>query len=310
MFGDESDEGIIPRVCRNLMSGPRVQLSFKVTYIEIFLEKVRDLLVSNNSSSAPNLRVREHPTDGPFVDGALCVEVQCLEDCMNYIKLGNQNRMTASTKLNLQSSRSHAIFTIHCSQTKVIDTAEDPSNPASPFHGLLKKEDNEKSYTVVSKLNLIDLAGSENSLAAGTEGDRLKEGAAINKSLLTLGRVIKILAENSQKERKIPTQNLPNSGSRRRHSMLERSSSDRNLGNTPPTGKNSDKRSSLSPQSSRLPNVSSGSSTPTARTTPPRSRGSTLTLVPYRDSVLTYLLKESLGGNSKTTMIATIRPGS
>lgn len=302
MFGQENDEGIIPRVCRNLMTNPpeeeHHQLSFKVTYIEIFLEKVRDLLATSSSSTSNNLRVREHPTDGPFVDGALCLEVHNLEDCMKYIQIGNKNRMIASTKLNLESSRSHAIFTIHCTQTRVLDTSHlDSSHQTSPLNGLLMKEDG-KSYTILSKLNLIDLAGSENSLAAGTEGERLKEGAAINKSLLTLGRVIKILAENSQKEKKITSQNLTSREGRRRHSMLERSTSERNVIGTPTSEsmRTSDKRSSLSPQSS------SGTLTS-------RSRGSTLTLVPYRDSVLTYLLKESLGGNSKTTMIATIRPG-
>jgi hypothetical protein len=379
MFGEENDEGIIPRVCRNLITDsvpsssstalPSVALSsstssetlqsitFKVTYIEIFLEKVRDLLVTNSSSSTTsNLRVREHPTEGPFVDGALCLEIDNLEDCMKLIEIGNKNRMIASTKLNLQSSRSHAIFTLHCCQTRIIHSSPNEDSTASletrdkSSNGMQfqsEQEVTEKSYTVTSKLNLIDLAGSENSIAAGTIGtDRLKEGAAINKSLLTLGRVIKTLAENSSKERKeltsvspaatssiaaaagpSPSQASSESRARRRHSMLEKSSSDRNL-MTPNSSssssplmamKSSEKRSSLSPSTSSRSLLTSAETSPSpssASTTPPRSRAATgatggggLTMVPYRDSVLTYLLKESLGGNSKTTMIATIRPG-
>jgi hypothetical protein len=391
MFGgEEEDEGIIPRVCRNLLtyqsssflsSAENVQFSFQVTYIEIFLEKVRDLLssssssssTSSSSSSSSNLRIREHPTEGPFVDGALCLDVHTLEECMKIIQNGNRNRMTASTKLNLQSSRSHAIFTIHCIQKRRLSSS--PSSSTSVHHvstdveqqcqqqqqqqqqqAEAEAEEGQGAYSVKSKLNLIDLAGSENSLAAGTEGERLKEGAAINKSLLTLGRVIKILAENSNHGQSTSRERREGSsqgggsagggggGGRRRFSLLEKSVSERNLGTpsslrggggggggeggsstlssspVPPSPssssstllsvKKNDKRSSLSPQPSSR--VEGGGGSPLV--TPPKSTtngnvGGGSTMVPYRDSVLTYLLKESLGGNSKTTMIATIRPG-
>ena len=366
MFGEENDEGIIPRVCRSLITRKQennMKISFKITYIEIFLEKVRDLLrVSSSSSSSNNtsissptsttstsLKVREHPIEGPFVEGTLCLEIDSFEDCMKYIAIGNRNRMTASTKMNLQSSRSHAIFTLHCTQTKQIEQNLQAShnllrsNQQLSLDNTFEEEGEENTYTITSKLNLVDLAGSENANSAGTEGERLKEGAAINKSLLTLGRVIKTLADNATKEKfssppsassstfSTPTNSKPN----RRNSMLERSISDKNLGTllfyisldftnllnychsffigqsiginspSPSNSKSTNKRSSLSPQrlgSSLIPVDDKGQ-----KITPTRS--SNITLVPYRDSVLTYLLKESLGGNSKTTMIATIRPG-
>uniref|UniRef100_A0A671VVE1 Kinesin-like protein KIF16B n=1 Tax=Sparus aurata TaxID=8175 RepID=A0A671VVE1_SPAAU len=226
MMGNPGDAGLIPRFCESLFS--RIsdatrwdEASFRteVSYLEIYNERVRDLL-RRKSTQTYNLRVREHPKDGPYVEDLSKHLVQNYSDVEELMEAGNINRTTASTGMNDVSSRSHAIFTINFTQAKF--DAEMPSE-------------------TVSKIHLVDLAGSERADATGATGVRLKEGGNINKSLVTLGNVISSLADMSQ------------------------------------DGVNTNlKKKSV--------------------------------FVPYRDSVLTWLLKDSLGGNSKTIMIATISP--
>ncbi|KAG8014507.1 Kinesin-like protein KIF16B, partial [Nibea albiflora] len=226
MMGNPGDAGLIPRFCEGLFS--RISdatrwdvASFRteVSYLEIYNERVRDLL-RRKSTQTYNLRVREHPKDGPYVEDLSKHLVQNYSDVEELMEAGNINRTTASTGMNDVSSRSHAIFTINFTQAKF--DAEMPSE-------------------TVSKIHLVDLAGSERADATGATGVRLKEGGNINKSLVTLGNVISSLADMSQ------------------------------------DGVNTNlKKKSV--------------------------------FVPYRDSVLTWLLKDSLGGNSKTIMIATVSP--
>ncbi|KAM9363279.1 kinesin-like protein KIF16B [Symphorus nematophorus] len=226
MMGNPGDAGLIPRICEGLFS--RIseatrwdEASFRteVSYLEIYNERVRDLL-RRKSTQTYNLRVREHPKDGPYVEDLSKHLVQNYSDVEELMEAGNINRTTASTGMNDVSSRSHAIFTINFTQAKF--DAEMPSE-------------------TVSKIHLVDLAGSERADATGATGVRLKEGGNINKSLVTLGNVISSLADMSQ------------------------------------DGVNTNlKKKSV--------------------------------FVPYRDSVLTWLLKDSLGGNSKTIMIATVSP--
>ncbi|XP_040891305.1 kinesin-like protein KIF16B isoform X3 [Toxotes jaculatrix] len=226
MMGNPGDAGLIPRICEGLFS--RIseatrwdEASFRteVSYLEIYNERVRDLL-RRKSNQTYNLRVREHPKDGPYVEDLSKHLVQNYSDVEELMEAGNINRTTASTGMNDVSSRSHAIFTINFTQAKF--DAEMPSE-------------------TVSKIHLVDLAGSERADATGATGVRLKEGGNINKSLVTLGNVISALADMTQ------------------------------------DGVNTNlKKKSL--------------------------------FVPYRDSVLTWLLKDSLGGNAKTIMIATISP--
>uniref|UniRef100_A0AAQ6A007 Kinesin motor domain-containing protein n=1 Tax=Amphiprion ocellaris TaxID=80972 RepID=A0AAQ6A007_AMPOC len=226
MMGTPGDAGLIPRICEGLFS--RIsdatrwdEASFRteVSYLEIYNERVRDLL-RRKSTQTYNLRVREHPKDGPYVEDLSKHLVQHYSDVEELMEAGNINRTTASTGMNDVSSRSHAIFTINFTQAKF--DAEMPSE-------------------TVSKIHLVDLAGSERADATGATGVRLKEGGNINKSLVTLGNVISALADMTQ------------------------------------DGVNTNlKKKSV--------------------------------FVPYRDSVLTWLLKDSLGGNSKTIMIATVSP--
>ncbi|NWH65711.1 KI16B protein, partial [Geococcyx californianus] len=226
MMGNAGDEGLIPRICEGLFSKisektKRNEASFRteVSYLEIYNERVRDLL-RRKSSKTNNLRIREHPKEGPYVEDLSKHLVQNYTDVEELMEAGNINRTTAATGMNDVSSRSHAIFTINFTQAKF---------------------DSEMPCETVSKIHLVDLAGSERADATGATGVRLKEGGNINKSLVTLGNVISALADLSQDA------------------------------------------------------------------TNPLSKKKQV-FVPYRDSVLTWLLKDSLGGNSKTIMIATISP--
>ncbi|CAF2419386.1 unnamed protein product [Rotaria sp. Silwood2] len=242
-------QGIIPRLCGELFeritssitpttsslllssssssSHIKPRYTVEVSYMEIYCERVRDLLSpkksqSTNVGSSHNLRVREHPIMGPYVEDLSRLLVTSYDDISRLIDEGNKARTVAATNMNETSSRSHAVFTILFSQS-TYDTMTDLTA--------------EKQ----SKISLVDLAGSERADATGATGDRLKEGANINKSLTTLGKVIAALAEMSSKHRKT----------------------------------RSEKK---------------------------------VDFIPYRDSVLTWLLKENLGGNSKTAMIAAISP--
>uniref|UniRef100_A0A6Q2YP74 Kinesin-like protein KIF14 n=1 Tax=Esox lucius TaxID=8010 RepID=A0A6Q2YP74_ESOLU len=195
----------------------QVTCQLEMSYFEVYNEKIHDLLVARDEQNYKMLplRVREHPVDGPYVE-SLCKF--SLPVCTKvWLELGNRQRATAATGMNDKSSRSHSVFTLVLTQTKT---------------ELVEGE--EHVHRITSRINLVDLAGSERSSSAQTSGDRLREGASINKSLLTLGKVISALSEQVQTRRKI--------------------------------------------------------------------------FIPYRDSVLTWLLKESLGGNSKTAMIATLSP--
>ncbi|ORY51630.1 kinesin-domain-containing protein [Rhizoclosmatium globosum] len=219
MCGDSSlvggrGRGVVPRLCEDLFARIDKDAAVSVSFIEIYNEKVRDLL---SPVAKLNLRVREHPTLGPT---------------------------TAATNMNNQSSRSHAIFTVNLVQT---------INTTSPTAQSMDS----------TKLNRAD--------ATGATGARLKEGANINKSLTTLGKVISALADASETT-------LLNS---RRSSIISDPLVSRR--NSVRSFKSSDGFNSPQPVQAKQ-------------------------FVPYRDSVLTWLLKDCLGGNSKTVMLATVSP--
>ncbi|XP_070583411.1 kinesin-like protein KIF1C [Erythrolamprus reginae] len=218
---EKGQQGIIPQLCEDLFlrvaedASPSLSCSVEVSYMEIYCERVRDLL---SPKSRGNLRVREHPIMGPYVEGLSKLAVTSFEDIADLMDCGNKARTVAATNMNETSSRSHAVFTIVFTQRR---------------HDELTNLDAEK----VSKISLVDLAGSERADSSGAKGVRLKEGANINKSLTTLGKVISALAEMQSNHKKKKCE-----------------------------------------------------------------------FIPYRDSVLTWLLKENLGGNSRTAMIAALSP--
>ncbi|XP_078585437.1 kinesin-like protein KIF13A isoform X1 [Branchiostoma floridae x Branchiostoma japonicum] len=182
MMGTADNGGLIPRLCislfESIMSKSNEILSFKVevSYMEIYNEKVRDLL--DPGTTKHNLKVREHKILGPYVDGLQILAVTKYEDIEKLMNEGNKSRTVAATSMNEESSRSHAVFNIIVTQTL--------KDLASGVTG-------EK----VSKVSLVDLAGSERAAKTGAAGERLKEGSNINKSLSTLGLVISTLADQS-----------------------------------------------------------------------------------------------------------------
>ena len=224
MMGYGKDAGIIPSICQDmfrriteLQADKNLRCTVEVSYLEIYNERVRDLL---NPANKGNLKVREHPSTGPYVEDLAKLVVGSFQEIEHLMDEGNKARTVAATNMNETSSRSHAVFTLMLTQKRF-----DPET----------KMEMEKA----AKISLVDLAGSERATSTGATGARLKEGAEINRSLSTLGRVIAALADLS-------------------------------------TGK--------------------------------KKKGAGVGQVPYRDSVLTWLLKDSLGGNSMTAMIAAISP--
>ncbi|XP_026556891.1 kinesin-like protein KIF1A isoform X5 [Pseudonaja textilis] len=222
---EKDQQGIIPQLCEDLFSrindttNDNMSYSVEVSYMEIYCERVRDLL---NPKNKGNLRVREHPLLGPYVEDLSKLAVTSYNDIQDLMDSGNKARTVAATNMNETSSRSHAVFNIIFTQ---------------------KRHDAETDITTekVSKVSLVDLAGSERADSTGAKGTRLKEGANINKSLTTLGKVISALAEMD-------------------------------------SGPNKNKKKKKSD------------------------------FIPYRDSVLTWLLRENLGGNSRTAMVAALSP--
>ncbi|XP_017874415.1 PREDICTED: kinesin-like protein Klp98A isoform X2 [Drosophila arizonae] len=231
MMGTPSNPGLIPRICEELFARMRVGQESgtgyrtHASYLEIYNERVKDLLAAQSTGHA--LRVREHRSLGPYVENLSQHAVSDFEEIQECIARGNAHRTTASTNMNDTSSRSHAIFTITFVQAVFM---------------------NDMPSETVSKIHLVDLAGSERANATGATGQRLKEGAHINKSLVTLGSVISALAEQTSAHNTSTVATTPNGGTKR------------------------------------------------------------VLYIPYRDSILTWLLKDSLGGNSKTIMIAALSP--
>ncbi|XP_054909204.1 kinesin-like protein KIF15-B [Poeciliopsis prolifica] len=217
-FTDEL-RGVIPRSFEYLFfligreverSGKSKSFLCKCSFIEIYNEQIYDLL----DSASASLFLRENIKKGVFVEGAVEKFVNSAAEAYQVLSTGWRNRRVASTSMNRESSRSHAVFTMMLES---------------------KESRNEVMNIRSSQLNLVDLAGSERQKDTHTEGSRLKEASSINRSLMCLGQVIMALVD-----------------------------------------------------------VSNG-----------KSRH-----ICYRESKLTFLLKDSLGGNAKTYIIANVHPGS
>uniref|UniRef100_A0A1I8I6D7 Kinesin-like protein n=1 Tax=Macrostomum lignano TaxID=282301 RepID=A0A1I8I6D7_9PLAT len=218
MVGYGSNRGIVPITCDELFktiaenssnSAQRYEVTFSM--LEIYNENVRDLL--GDASAKSGLPIRQHPSQGFYVHGLKRVPVGSYREIEQRMEQGTASRTVAATNMNATSSRAHTVVTIVFDQ----------------IAGGGGKETKKSSV-----MNLVDLAGSERADSTGATGDRLKEGANINKSLSALGNVISALADLSTGKKKV--------------------------------------------------------------------------MVPYRDSVLTKLLQNALGGNSKTVMIAALSP--
>ncbi|KAK5221015.1 Kinesin heavy chain [Exophiala xenobiotica] len=213
MMGDMDDshkKGIIPRITEQIFDAilvhgsAQIEYTVGISYLEIYMERIRDLL----NPVMDNLPINEGPK-GPYVKGLREIYVNTVDEVYTAMHLGQRARVTASTNMNLESSRSHSIFLVTINQKDV--------NTGSQKSGMLY---------------LVDLAGSEKVGKTGASGQTLEEAKKINKSLSALGMVINALTDGKS------------------------------------------------------------------------------THVPYRDSKLTRILQESLGGNSRTTLIINCSPSS
>jgi len=187
MQGEPSSPGILhlaaQQVFEEIAQRPNHQFLLHVSYIEIFNEQVKDLLSDSNE----NLRIREDRDKGFFVDNLAMKSIVSVDELLKLKEEGESRRHIGETQMNLKSSRSHTIFTlkVEMRDARTLDDSMDDDDIAKADLNF---------GVLVGQLNLVDLAGSENARATGAEGGRLKEGGNINRSLLSLSRVISQLA--------------------------------------------------------------------------------------------------------------------
>ncbi|XP_054278037.1 kinesin-like protein KIF21A [Macrosteles quadrilineatus] len=236
--------GIIPRAINHLFDGINrvVQQAketgeappqFKVSaqFLELYNEEIIDLFDTSQdytlTKCKSGIKIHEDANHSIYVTGVTSVNVHNADEALKCLRQGALSRTTASTQMNSQSSRSHAIFTLHIKQQTVAKLEKDESETDENDTGA-----SQEFVTLSAKFHFVDLAGSERLKRTGATGERAKEGISINCGLLALGNVISALGDKSK---------------RALH-------------------------------------------------------------VPYRDSKLTRLLQDSLGGNSRTVMIACVSP--
>ncbi|CAK0804392.1 unnamed protein product [Prorocentrum cordatum] len=185
--GPGDDRGLLPRIVEGLFQKfeqipEDVKKKTLVSFMEIYLMEIRDLLCekSSDQKAEKKLDVRVHPTLGLTIPGLKEWPVDSGESVMKLVELGQENRRVSATAMNASSSRSHCVFTFKT--------------------GLVEPD----GTTKTSQTHLVDLAGSERASRTKAEGERLKEGAAINKALSTLARVISELAKAGNKKSNPP----------------------------------------------------------------------------------------------------------
>ncbi|XP_017368243.1 kinesin-like protein KIF21A isoform X4 [Cebus imitator] len=243
----EEEQGIISRAVKHLFKSieekkhiamknglPPPDFKVNAQFLELYNEEVLDLFDTTRDIDAKNkksnIRIHEDSTGGIYTVGVTTRNVNTESEMMQCLKLGALSRTTASTQMNVQSSRSHAIFTIHVCQTRVCPQID--ADNATDNKIISESAQMNEFETLTAKFHFVDLAGSERLKRTGATGERAKEGISINCGLLALGNVISALGDKSKRA----------------------------------------------------------------------------THVPYRDSKLTRLLQDSLGGNSQTIMIACVSP--
>ncbi|XP_021240310.1 kinesin-like protein KIF21A isoform X6 [Numida meleagris] len=243
----EEEQGIISRAVKHLFGCieekkqaaikqgiPPPDFKVNAQFLELYNEEILDLFDTTRDIDAKNkksnIKIHEDSAGGIYTVGVTTRTVNGESEMMQCLKLGALSRTTASTQMNVQSSRSHAIFTIHLCQTRVCPAFN--TDNATDNRIISESSEMNEFETLTAKFHFVDLAGSERLKRTGATGERAKEGISINCGLLALGNVISALGDKSKKA----------------------------------------------------------------------------THVPYRDSKLTRLLQDSLGGNSQTLMIACVSP--
>ncbi|XP_042323279.1 kinesin-like protein KIF21A isoform X4 [Sceloporus undulatus] len=243
----EEEQGIIPRAVKHLyrcieekkhaaikQGLPPPEFKVNAQFLELYNEEILDLFDTtrdiDSKNKKSNIKIHEDSAGGIYTVGVTTRNVNAESEMMQCLKLGALSRTTASTQMNVQSSRSHAIFTVHLCQTRICSQID--ADNMTDNRIISESSELNEFETLTAKFHFVDLAGSERLKRTGATGERAKEGISINCGLLALGNVISALGDKSKK----------------------------------------------------------------------------VTHVPYRDSKLTRLLQDSLGGNSQTVMIACVSP--
>ncbi|XP_025065467.1 kinesin-like protein KIF7 isoform X4 [Alligator sinensis] len=223
---NEDEQGIIPRAMAEAFKlideNDLIDYTVRVSYLEVYKEEFRDLLQVDTASK--DIQIREDDKGNIVLYGVKETEVEGLDEVLSLLEMGNTAKHTGATHINMQSSRSHTIFTVTMEQRRGAGRLALHNCSVGLASG----------QVLVSKFHFVDLAGSERVVKTGNTGERLKESIQINSGLLALGNVISALGD-------------------------------------------------------------------------PRRKCSH---IPYRDSKITRILKDSLGGNAHTVMIACISPSS
>jgi kinesin family protein 5 len=196
-LGDEdtADRGIMVRAMEDILADISPEHdSVTVSYLQLYMETVQDLLTPSNY----NILIMEDPKSGDVsVPGATVVEIRDQQSFVDLLRTGEAHRFAANTKLNTESSRSHAILMVNVKRT--VYGRQDKESALSNENGngvnLLKGI--RAPVVRKSKLVVVDLAGSERIDKSGSEGHALEEAKSINLSLSALGKCINALAENS-----------------------------------------------------------------------------------------------------------------
>jgi hypothetical protein len=227
-FALDDNDGIIPRAVHDLFKAKQRhesagEVTIQLTYLEIYNDELRDLLVDDYGEEPTYMKLSDQGDDGVVVKGLTCVTVKSPQQVKELMNEAAKRRTTASTRMNMRSSRSHAI----CSLLVTINPATKTMSSQSSVSGT-------RAEVISAKLTLVDLAGSERIKETGVVGLHQQESININKDLFVLGKVISSLSDKMKSNRTVH--------------------------------------------------------------------------VPYRDSKLTRLLRDSLGGNCCTVMVACVSP--
>lgn len=345
MLGTGRDPGIVPRAVHDVFkhiegkqqrsgnnSNSITEFLVRVSYLEVYNEEINDLLQPVSRGKGRNLKIlRDDPVKGAVIEGLIEEIVVSREQVLEVIARGEANRHYGATNVHSGSSRSHTIFRMVIESKTATDLAtegEGNDSPDSAVEGGVKS----------SFLNLVDLAGSERQDSAGTSGERLREGGFINKSLSALALVISKLGEQAKKDARYAerSERISLGGAGSAESDAASSNSvDGTDGDMDATGDFLSPRrlkragsisgASASSTGSATPRVSLSAATPRAGNAragapmstvkPSTALPSTATsglqqdFVPYRNSKLTRLLRQSLGGNALTAVLFTITLG-
>ncbi|XP_057500359.1 kinesin-like protein KIN-UB [Actinidia eriantha] len=189
---DSSARGIMVRAMEDILADICLETdSISVSYLQLYMETIQDLLNPANN----NIAIVEDPKTGDVsLPGATLVEVRDQQSFLELLRLGEAHRFAANTKLNTESSRSHAILMVHVKKSVLGRETAFPNENADPYDSV----NNYKPPVIrTGKLVLVDLAGSERIHKSGSEGHTLEEAKSINLSLSALGKCINALAENS-----------------------------------------------------------------------------------------------------------------